>query len=791
MVQNKTDKGHMKKIHYINLLLLLVLILVTAACSTTKNLPADETLYVGVKNMDVTNEDKTPAGIQTLEEVEAALSYPPNNAIFGSNSLRWPLPIGLWIYNDFVKYQDKKGLGHWIFNKLGATPVYLSTVNPETRVKVATNLLRDYGFFNGSVSYSVDSLKNPRKAKLSYQINMANPYYLDSIMYLKYPARADSLIRATYNQRVLRSGDNFSVLKLEEERQRLSTLFRNNGYYYFRPEFITFRADTLRKPGFVSLQVVPKQGVPAEAKTPYYIGNTSVYLTGYKGEEPTDSICFPGMTLHYSGKKPGIRPGVLAKRFFYQKGQLYSQARQNYTQEALARLGIFKFAEFRYAPQDTLPGCDTLNVRMNAMFDLPYDGELELNVTTKSTDQTGPGAIFSLSRKNFLRTAATLSFQLKGSYEWQTNSTVDGSSSVMNSYELGASFSLDYPRLVLPWVNKQLRRSRFPQHTSFKLYANQLNRARFFKMLSFGGTVSYDFQPSRVWKHTVTPFRLTFNTLQHTTARFDSITEANPSLALSLGNQFIPAMSYTFTYDNILLKKRNNVWWETSFTSAGNATSLVYAAFGKGFKETGKKLLNSPYAQFLKMTSEVRCLFKVAEKQHIATRLMGGILYAYGNQTVAPYSEQFYIGGANSIRAFTVRSIGPGTFHPKEDNRYGYIDETGDLKLEANVEYRFPLFGDLYGATFLDAGNVWLLREQKDKDGNNARPGGEITMRNLGKSIALGTGVGLRYDLTFLVVRLDLGIALHAPYDTGKSGYYNIPKFKDGLGLHFAIGYPF
>ena len=781
----------MKKIHYINLLLLLVLILVTAACSTTKNLPADETLYVGVKNMDVTNENKPPAGIQTLEEVEAALSYPPNNAIFGSNSLRWPLPIGLWIYNDFVKYQDKKGLGHWIFNKLGATPVYLSTVNPETRVKVATNLLRDYGFFNGSVSYSVDSLKNPRKAKLSYQINMANPYYLDSIMYLKYPARADSLIRATYNQRVLRSGDNFSVLKLEEERQRLSTLFRNNGYYYFRPEFITFRADTLRKPGFVSLQVVPKQGVPAEAKTPYYIGNTSVYLTGYKGEEPTDSICFPGMTLHYSGKKPGIRPGVLAKRFFYQKGQLYSQARQNYTQEALARLGIFKFAEFRYAPQDTLPGCDTLNVRMNAMFDLPYDGELELNVTTKSTDQTGPGAIFSLSRKNFLRTAATLSFQLKGSYEWQTNSTVDGSSSVMNSYELGASFSLDYPRLVLPWVNKQLRRSRFPQHTSFKLYANQLNRARFFKMLSFGGTVSYDFQPSRVWKHTVTPFRLTFNTLQHTTARFDSITEANPSLALSLGNQFIPAMSYTFTYDNILLKKRNNVWWETSFTSAGNATSLVYAAFGKGFKETGKKLLNSPYAQFLKMTSEVRCLFKVAEKQHIATRLMGGILYAYGNQTVAPYSEQFYIGGANSIRAFTVRSIGPGTFHPKEDNRYGYIDETGDLKLEANVEYRFPLFGDLYGATFLDAGNVWLLREQKDKDGNNARPGGEITMRNLGKSIALGTGVGLRYDLTFLVVRLDLGIALHAPYDTGKSGYYNIPKFKDGLGLHFAIGYPF
>lgn len=781
----------MKGKHSIQLWVLVGLALVLAACSTTKNLPADETLYVGVKRMEVTNEDQTPAGDAALTEVKAALSYPPNNAVLGSNSLRWPLPIGLWIYNGFVKYQDKKGLGHWIFDKLGATPVYISTVNPSTRVKVATNLLRDYGYFNGSVSYSVDSVKHPRKAMLSYRINMANPYYLDTIMYLKYPVRADSLIRKSLHQTVLHRGDNFSVLKLEEERQRISTLLRNNGYYYFRPEFTTFRADTLQKSGFVGLQVVPKQGLPAEAKRPYYIGRTSVYLISHKGESPTDSLVFPGMTLHYSGQKPGIRPGVLAKRFFYREGQIYSQARQNYTQEALARLGVFKFTDFQYTPHSTRPGCDTLDIRMTTMFDLPYDGELEFNVTTKSTDQTGPGAIFSLSRKNFLRTASTLSFQLKGSYEWQTNSTVDGNSSVMNSYELGVSFGLDFPRLMLPWMTEKMRRSRFPQHTSFKLYANQLNRARFFKMLSFGGTVSYDFQPSRVWKHTVTPFRLTFNTLQHTTERFDSITGANPSLALSLGNQFIPAMSYTFTYDNAPLRKRHNLWWETSFTSAGNVTSLAYAAFGKGLKETGKKLLNSPYAQFLKMTSEVRCLFKVAEKQHIATRLMGGILYAYGNQTVAPYSEQFYIGGANSIRAFTVRSIGPGTYHPDENNRYGYIDETGDLKLEANVEYRFPLFGDLYGAAFLDAGNVWLLRKQTDNEGNDVRPGGEIRLRNLGKSIALGTGVGLRYDLTFLVIRLDLGVALHAPYDTGKSGYYNIPRFKDGLGLHFAIGYPF
>lgn len=792
----------MTKIRKLYTFIGLLAVLLASSCSTTKNLPKDETLYVGVKKMNFANEDMTPAGIQAMTEVEAALSYPPNNAIMGSNSVRFPIPFGLWIYNDFVKYQEKKGLGHWIFKKLASTPVYLSTVNPETRVKVATNLLRDYGFFNGSVNYSVDTLKNPRKAKLSYHINMANPYFLDSVAYLKYPPRADSLIQATYNQRALRKGDNFSVLKLEEERQRLSTLFRNNGYYYFRPEFTTFRADTLLRPGFVSLQVVPQKGIPAEARRAYYVGKTSVYLTGYKGEAPTDSVTFDDMTIHYHGKKPGLRETVLRKRFLFKEGELYSQIRQTYTQEALARLGVFKYAEFRYTLNDTLPTCDTLNVKVNAMFDLPYDGEFELNVTTKSTDQTGPGAIFSLSRRNFMRSAAKLSFQLKGSYEWQTGQTNGNNKSTMNSYELGASFSLDYPRIILPWIRNRVDRFRYPSHTTFKIYADQLNRARFFKMLSFGGTVSYDFQPSRTMKHTVTPFRLTFNTLQRTTADFDSIMQKNPTLKLSLGNQFIPAMNYTFTYDTGPLKKRNSFWWENSITSAGNITSAVYAAFGKGFGERDKKLLNTPFAQFLKLTSEARALFKVGHKQHIATRLMGGVLFAYGNQTVAPYSEQFYIGGANSIRAFTVRSIGPGSYHPDASNRYGYIDETGDIKLEANVEYRFPILGDLYGATFLDAGNVWLMRPDKiemkknETTGemeqvNDGRPGGVLTMRNFANTIALGTGVGLRYDLTFLVIRLDLGIALHAPYDTGKKGYYNIPKFKDGLGLHFAIGYPF
>ena len=230
---------------------------------------------------------------------------------------------------------------------------------------------------------------------------------------------------------------------------------------------------------------------------------------------------------------------------------------------------------------------------------------------------------------------------------------------------------------------------------------------------------------------------------------------------------------------------RNKTWLEVSATSSGNITSLAFAAFGEKWNKKDKNLFNNPYAQFLKLTTEIRQLYRINSKNHIATRFMAGIIKSYGNSSYAPYSEQFYIGGANSLRAFTVRTIGPGSYHPEKETRYSYLDETGTLKFEANAEYRFNMFGDLNGALFVDAGNVWLLRKDK------SRPGGQLTWKDLAKSIALNTGVGVRYDLDFLVIRLDLGVALHVPYDTGKSGYYNIPKFKDGLGLHFAIGYPF
>jgi outer membrane protein assembly factor BamA len=766
------------KINKLHIIGIVCFLLGAASCSTTRNLPEDELLYRGIKKIDVLSQDESGNGEQALEEITAAVTQ--------TTKYGFILPYRLWAYNSFEKYE--KGVGKWIFKKIAADPVYLSTVNPGTRTKVASNLLHDYGYFDGKVTYQVDTLKNPKEIKLSYQIDMGKPYYIDTLTYEKFSPFADSLIRRSDSQRLIHSGDHFNVLRLNEERQRIIDLLRDNGYYYARTDFLTILADTIMRPGYVNLKIVPKSNIPQEALRTYRLGHTSVYLTGYNGERPTDSLKLRDFTIYYAGKKPGIKYGVLRKRFIYRSGEKYSQLRQNYTQEALARLGVFKFSEFQYTPRSN--GGDTLDIRVNAMFDLPYNSELELNVKTKSTKQTGPGAFFSLSRRNFRRMGASLNLELRGSYEWQTSSTVDGESSVMNSYELGTSLSLEFPRLVLPWIRDRIDPFRFPSQTNFKIYAEQVNRARYFKMLSFGGTVSYSFQPSRSMKHTVTPLHLAFNHLQRRTAAFDSIAEANPMLFHSLSDQFIPSVTYTFTYDNSWMKKRIRTWWENSITSAGNVTSLIYMACGKGFNTRDKEFLGTPFAQFLKFTSEIRPLYQISEKQQLAGRFMAGVVWAYGNKTIAPYNEQFYVGGANSIRAFTIRSIGPGRFHPSENSTYSYVDETGDIKLEANLEYRFRMMsnlfgGNLNGAVFLDAGNVWLMRKDE------ARPGAEFTFSKFFDNWAVGTGIGIRYDLSFLILRLDWGIALHVPYETGKRGYYNIPNFKDGMGIHFAIGYPF
>lgn len=767
---------------------LFIFLLLLCSCSTTKHIEQGEQLYIGIKDIDIIGKEEfasTPTGETAVAEIEAALAAAPNGAIAGSSSMRG-IPFGLWWYNAF--YNSKGKIGKWFFKNFATAPILVSKVNPELHSRVAANVLDYYGYFNGTVTSEViTNRKNPKKAKVSYKVTLHKPYTLDSIAYIGFTTKADSLIKASWDKRLLKSGEQFNVQNITGERERINTLLRNNGYYYSQTGYIEFLADSINNPGKIDLHIQPTKGLANHIKKPYKIGKINLRVTKSNlasmirdSRRKADTLHLRRMDYIFYGEKPPVRPGAIMRNIFLRSGELYSQEEQQNSLARISQMNIFSNVNFSFTQREN---SDTLDMSIMAMLDKPYDFTFELNATSKSNSQIGPGSKISLSRKNLFRGGETLKLTLQGSYEWQTDGSLKGRQAVINSWEIGADASLTFPRLFFPIIHR--KHLRVPATTSFRLYADQMNRSGFFKIVHIGGEATYKIYTKRTTTHTVTPFRLTYDMLQRTTAKFDSIAAENRSIANSFRNQFIPAMQYTFTYDNAQTNHRNKTWLELSATSSGNITSLAFLALGKKWSQKDKNIVGNPYAQFLKLTGEIRQLYRINKKNHIATRFMAGVIKSYGNSEYAPYSEQFYVGGANSLRAFTVRSLGPGSFHPDEESRYSYLDETGTLKLEANIEYRFNMFGNLNGALFVDAGNVWLLKKEEN------RPGGEFRFSDFGEQIALNTGFGFRYDLEFMVLRLDFGIAIHAPYDTGKEGYYNIPSFGKGFAWHFAIGYPF
>ena len=762
---------------------IITLALLLAACSSTKHIGEEEQLYTGIKSIEIVGEKEyatDATGKQAIDEIKAALACAPNGSIAGSSSLRG-LPIGLWWYNAF--YNSKSKFGRWLFDTFGRSPVLISQVDPELRAQVAGNILKYYGYFNGRAeSDIITSKRNPLKAKAAYRITLCEPYRYDSIEYRGYTGEADSLITATRNKRLIKSGEQFSARAISSERERINTLLRNNGYYYYQPSFTRILADTTAAPLLVDMRIEEQQGVQPRYTRPYTIGNINIKIesNGQAGNAAYDTLAFRSFSYIYNTKKLPVRAGTLLRNIQLRSGEKYSQEKHQKSIQQFSQMNIFSSTNFSFRQQGE---SDTLAMDITARLDKPYDLAFELNVTSKSNSQIGPGSELSLSRKNLFRGGELLTLTLRGSYEWQTDDNVQGDKDLINSWETGADLSLTFPRLYVPFIHN--RYVRIPSTTTLRAYVDRLNRSGFFRMVHIGGEATYNLMPHSTTTHKITPFRLTFDMLRNTTEKFNAIVADNRALQNSFRDQFIPAVQYTFTYDNVNTRHRNKSRIECSATAAGNITSLALCAFGKGWNEKNKELFDNPYAQFIKLTAELRQLYRISRNQYIATRLMGGVIHSYGNSQYAPYSEQFYIGGANSLRAFTVRTVGPGSFRPAKDTRYAYLDETGTLKLEMNIEYRFRLFGNLHGALFVDAGNIWLT--QKDE----SRPGGEITAKDFANDIALNTGTGLRYDLEFLVIRLDFGFGLHAPYATKKKGYFNLSPFGDGFAWHFAIGYPF
>lgn len=758
---------------------LTILLPVLSSCSTTKKIPDGEMLYNGMSlKVTPTGGEKLPAGM--LSDLTKSVNVKPNNPWpLISPYKRMPFPLGLWIYNNWK--DSTKGIGGWIYRKLAEPPVLVSDVRAETRVKMLKQVLDNNGYFDSSTSYEIKPAKNPRKGSVDYIVNVGEPYLLDSIIYLGGKSPLDRFIDSLARRsKYLVKGERFCVDSLETERVRMANSLRNKGYYYFRPEYIEFLADSLITPKKIALKLTIADNTPEMSRLQYRVNeiHTTVLRRSKRRPGTPDTLeTSKGELVVFRPAR--LRESLVPSCITFRKGKLFSVRDMDRTQERLSRLGIFGNIQIQAVPADTNHLNPRLDVYVTCQFDRPLEASIEANVTSKSNSYLGPGLVLGLTSNNLFGGAERLSVQLSGSYEWQTGS---GHSSVFNSYEVGLGASLAFPRLLAPkWVRRSHRDLNW---TTITLSGKMLNRPHYFRMAEVNLGIQYEWNHNRHVMNQFTPFKLTYSKLLRSTAEFDSIMLQNPAVALSFESQFTPTMSYTYTYDRWLERARNNgINFTFTLMEGGNVFWGLWRACGvKGRKE----LFGMPFSQFVKGTAQLvytRRLRRFSD-QWLVSRVMIGAEHAYGNSSAVPYAEQFYIGGANSIRAFTVRSLGPGSYRPPESQTNGYFDQTGTFKIELNTEYRFPIISVLHGAVFLDAGNIWLLKDDP------LRPGGQLKASTFLRDIALGTGVGLRVDLGMIVVRGDLGYGLHAPYSTGSGGYFNIP-FKKAFAFHLAIGYPF
>lgn len=788
------------------LLLLAAAMGFLAACSTTSAIPDGEQLYTGMEPTRYSNWLPGSHYTATREELDVVLATKPNAALFGSPSLRSPFPVGLWVWNAFAP--DSSRLSRFMVRAFGSAPVLMSNTAPDLHVSVGENLLAKRGYFNGKITYQRIPRRNRKKMRLQYSVDMGHLWTLGSIRYAGFPPEADSLIAADSTQAAIRIGDAFDVATLEQERRRITTLLRDNGYYYYDNGDASYLVDTTATPGQAMIRLQLADSVGQEKLRKWRLGDLTIRFRRHFFEELTNEQHFGPLRVCFNGSRPPVRLRTLANALRLRPGELYSYARHEESQSKLNATGIFSATSFSFTPRDSSDTCRTLDMTLDCVFDRPYDFYVEAYGKGKTSGKYGPELIVGLTKRNAFHGGELLNIRLHGSYEWASRRSNAYNPDRVNDYSYGAEASLQFPSIVNPfqtpprkrWERMQRKRAEALARgeqpapvrmrefydtpmTTLRVSSDVINRANYFKRHVVSGALSYNWKPGERSEFTLTPLSLTYEFMPKVTNRYTQLANSMPYLRISMADQFIPKASFQYIYMSTAAY-RSPVKWQTTVSEASNLLALGFACAGQRWSRHGKELFRNPFAQFVKIETDFTKRWAVGVRSSMAAHLGAGVVWTYGNSTVAPYTEQFYVGGANSVRAFNVREIGPGRY--RSTSRLGsYVEQTGDIKLQANLEYRPHLLGSLYGAVFLDAGNVWTMHDDP------SRSGGQFAASRFFRQVALGTGVGLRYDLGFFMIRLDWGVGLHVPYGTDRSGFYNVSSFRDAQTLHFAIGLPF
>ncbi len=749
-------------------------------CSTTKTLNDNEYLY---KGHEINITDKTLFDKWKIKSgIKKQIKPEPNKEILGI------APFQLWVYNFIGDSIPEKGVRNWIRRKAGEEPVLYNNEH----VRRSENQIREFlyhkGYFDNQTTSDIHL--NNKKAEVTYEVETNTRYKYDSIAFPEITDTLTKHIVQSQTTTLLEKGKGYDLEQLEKERERISRYLNNHGYYYIIPDHFIFELDSNKQKHSLDIFLRIKEGIPKRLKLPYTIDEIFIDSDHSLGssEKNKDTIDFQNTKYIYHTKE--VNPALITNSLMFEKGDLYSRQAYEISLNKLSGTGIYKFTNIQFEPEKT--DSLSLNSYVNLTPRVPGSLKLEVQAVTKSNDYTGPVLDLSYTNINAFKGAETFSLKLNSSFETQFSKQHQGG----NSFEAGFDTELSIPRFIFPFIdlNKYLSKKYTPE-TSIRGGYSFHHRTRYFKMNSFHMLYSYAWRETSTNTHDLNLLNITYSRITKKTSRFEEILENNQFIRQSFNEELIFGLKYNFTYNNQLQEDKNiNTYFSINNELAGNILSLYnYLATGeKPDHENPATILGIKYAQYAKVQADYRFYLNTGQRSRLAGRLLAGIGMGYGNSQSLPYVKQFYIGGASDIRAFRSHTVGPGSYRPPDSIQNTYFEQTGDLKLEANLEYRFRINKLLNGALFMDAGNIWLLSN------SNNRSDGKFNPEEFMKEWAVGSGIGLRLDVSLLVLRMDLGIPLRKPWLSENERWvlkdFDLadPEWRSkNLVLNIAIGYPF
>jgi len=747
--------------------------MMTSSCSLSKNLAEDDSVYMGTH---ITLHD--PKQAKSIREFKLILKDIPQR---GTQTGLGNFKIGL---HNMFKTTSEKGFKHWIKNRLGSQPILYTNDMLEITEAKLQYYLKGKGFFSNDVH--CESTNNNFKTKLHCDVTIGPRYRIDSLVFPTDTVFKSLNLNETAKRKILQEQDYYDRDRLEYERIRLASLAGNKGYAGFRTNNVHFYVDTAKVKN--TLDIYTQILSPSDSTQ--HIRYTLDSILVYPNYSKWDTTHRPAIRTSLDNSitiietKPYLNHTLFERMILEDSERYFNRTLQSRTTKRLQNLGLFNVVNVINEPSaNGLSDHITQKIFLSPLDIQSISGEVELN--NRSGNSLGFGVSVSYQNKNLFGNAENFSLSLGGEVETQFGDGI----SLINSSDFNAQAELTIPRFITPFINIKENKNFLPRTVIKADYTFQ-RRTDLYSIQSLTTKFGYRWRESTYKLHELYPININEIKVTNETQEFIDLINQDARLQRSFTNALIGGLQYYYTYASPPHKNdRNSHYFKASLETSGNMLSVILGAN----KSNPKQIAGIDFAQFTKVTLDYRKYWGFKESD-LATRLIIGVGKAYGNSQELPYIKQYFVGGSNSLRAFRIRGLGPASFYVDPigltEVESQFVDQTGDMKLEMNIEYRFPVFKFFKSALFVDAGNIWLL-ESVD------RPEEKFDFSQFYKEIAIGAGLGLRLDFDFFIIRLDIAFPLREPTANGFDWRFQDVNFlsqnwrKNNLRYNLGIGYPF